>query len=157
MSIFEDNPPAYFNSIEIGMRFKTPGRTVTEADIVAFAGLSGDFNSIHLDAEFAGQSVHKQRIAHGLLVLSIMSGLSTRLAFMKALESTIIGLANLTCRWTRPTYIGDTLHIELEVLEKKPSSKPDRGTILLNRKAVNQRGETVLESDWAIVIKRNVA
>jgi acyl dehydratase len=137
------------------MQFTTSGRTVTEADIVAFAGLSGDFNPLHVDAEHAAQTIHKQRIAHGLLVLSVMSGLSTRLAFMGAIESTLIGLASLTCRWKRPTFIGDTLHIELEVMEKNASvSKTDRGTIILSRKAVNQRGETVLESDWALIIRK---
>jgi acyl dehydratase len=147
----------YFETIDVGAKFETPGRTITEADIVAFAGLSGDYNALHTDAEYAAGTQHKQRIAHGLLVLSIMSGLSTRLPFMKAMEKTLIGLANLQCRWRKPSFIGDTLHIELEVIEKKPSHKPDRGTVILSRKAIDQNGEVVLESEWSLVLKRETA
>jgi acyl dehydratase len=86
-----------------------------------------------------------------------MSGLSTRLPFMKAMEKTLIGLANLQCRWRKPSFIGDTLHIELEVIEKKPSHKPDRGTVILSRKAIDQNGEVVLESEWSLVLKRETA
>ena len=144
----------FFETPEIGDKFVTAGRTVTEADVVAFAGLSGDFNSLHTDAEYAQGTLHKQRLAHGMLVLSIMSGLCTRLPVMKCMERTILGLANLECRWKRPTFIGDTLHIVLEIIDKKPSHKPDRGTIVMRRTAVNQRDETVLESDWSLVIRR---
>lgn len=156
MSILEDieTYKLYFEDIKEGATYTSPARTVTEADIVAFAGLSGDYNALHTDAEFAGKTQHGQRIAHGLLVLSIVSGLSTRLPFMKAMETTLIGLSNLQCRWRRPSFIGDTLRVKLEVVEKNASHKPDRGTVILSRKAINQSDETVMVSEWHLVLKR---
>ena len=147
----------YFETLEPGEHFTTPKRTVTETDVVAFAGLSGDYNALHTDAEFAASTIHGQRIAHGLLVLAITSGLCTRLPVMKAMERTLIGLSNLQCRWRRPTFIGDTIHVLLEVLEKTPSEKSDRGGLLLRRTAINQRGETLMESEWKLVLRRKPA
>ena len=156
MSVLQDieTYEVYFETLTIGDKFKTAGRTVTESDIVAFAGLSGDYNALHTDAEYAATTPHGARIAHGLLVLSIVSGLSTRLPVMKAMERTILGLANLQCRWRRPTKIGDTIHVVLEVAEKKDGAKPDRGAVVLRRTAVNQRGEAVMESDWSLILRR---
>ncbi len=144
----------YFETLSVGDKFKTAGRTVTESDIVSFAGLSGDYNALHTDAEYAATTPHGERIAHGLLVLAIVSGLSTRLPVMKAMERTILGLANLQCRWRRPTKIGDTIHVVLEVAEKNAGAKNDRGALVLRRTAVNQRGETVMESDWSLILRR---
>ena len=144
----------FWETLNVGDRFVSPARTITEADIVAFAGLSGDYNALHTDAAFAATTVHGQRIAHGLLVLSITSGLSTRLPVMKAMETTIIGLAELRCRWRKPSFIGDTIRVELTVDGKTESKKPDRGTIVLRRTARNQHDEAVLESDWSLVVKR---
>ncbi|MDX5361563.1 MAG: MaoC family dehydratase N-terminal domain-containing protein [Alphaproteobacteria bacterium] len=153
-----ENYKVYFDTLEVGERFVSEGRTVTERDIIAFAGLSGDFNALHIDAEYAATTQHGQRIAHGLLVLSIASGLSTQMPVMKFMSSTIVGLANLECRWLKPTFIGDTIHVVLEVTEKVPSrSKPDRGTLVLSRKAVNQRGETVMDSVWKLILKKSDA
>lgn len=156
MSVLQDieKYEVYFETLTIGDKFKTAGRTVTESDIVSFAGLSGDYNALHTDAEYAATTPHGERIAHGLLVLSIVSGLSTRLPVMKAMERTILGLANLQCRWRRPTKIGDTIHVVLEVVEKNPGAKNDRGSVVLRRTAVNQRGETVMESDWSLILRR---
>ncbi len=152
-----ENTTLYYDDIQVGDRFRTAGRTVTEADIVAFAGLSGDFNSLHVDAEFAATTANGQRIAHGLLVLAITSGLATRLPLMKLIEKSILGLAGLECRWLKPTFIGDTLHVDVEVVAREPGRKPDRGTLVLKRAAVNQRGETVMESLWRLVLKARPA
>ena len=147
----------YYDDLEVGDRFETVGRTVTEADIVGFAGLSGDFNSLHMDAEFAATTPHGQRIAHGLLVLSIASGLSTRLPLMKLIERAILALAGLECKWLKPTFVGDTVHVVVEIQGKEPGRKPDRGTLVTKRSAINQRGETVMESVWRIVLKTRPA
>jgi acyl dehydratase len=88
-----------------------------------------------------------------MLVLSIASGLCTRLPLMKLLESAILGLANLECRFTKPVKIGDTIHVVLEIADRQPGRKPDRGTVTMTRTAVNQRGETVMESTWKIVVR----
>jgi acyl dehydratase len=147
----------YFDDLNVGARFQTSGRTVTEGDIVAFAGLSGDFNSLHMDAEFAAGTPHGQRIAHGLLVLAMTSGLSTRLPLMKLIEKAILGLAGLECKWVKPAFIGDTLHAVTEIVAKEPGRKPDRGTLVMKRVAVNQHGETVMESTWRLVLKTRPA
>ena len=144
----------YFETLEIGQRFVSPRRTVTEADVVNFAGLSGDYNGLHTDAVLAAETQHCERIAHGLLVLAITSGLSTRLPAMRGMERTLIGLKNLQVQWRAPTKIGDTLHVIAEVVEKQAGSKPDRGTIVMRRTARNQRGEDVMVSDWSLVLKR---
>jgi acyl dehydratase len=96
----------YFETLEIGQRFVSPRRTVTEADVVNFAGLSGDYNGLHTDAVLAAETQHCERIAHGLLVLAITSGLSTRLPAMRGMERTLIGLKNLQVQWKAPTKIG---------------------------------------------------
>ena len=141
-----------YDDLEPGDRFVSAGRTVTEADVVNFAGLSADFNQLHTDAEFAAGTPHGRRIAHGLLVLSIMSGLSTRLPLNKFMEQSIIGLAGLQAKWLRPVFIGDTLHVLAEVTGKEPGRKPGRGTVLFKRSAINQAGVTVLETEWRIVM-----
>ena len=146
-------PVLYFEDLEIGMQFMSAGRTVTEADIVAFAGLSGDYNALHIDREFAAGTVHGERIAHGLLVLSILSGLSSRVLLMLALGQTIVGLAGLECRWKRPAKIGDTLHVRLTVSGLKPSSNGTNGLLIMQRDAINQNGEVVLESIWKLLIR----
>jgi acyl dehydratase len=147
-----DAPTLFFEDLVVGMQYLSPGRTITEADIVGFAGLSGDYNRLHIDQTFAETTVHGGRIAHGLLVLSILSGLSTRVTLMSALGDTMVGLAGLNCRWIRPTFIGDTLHVKLTVTELKPTSKGDKGVVVLNRNALNQHGKVVLESTWTLLV-----
>jgi acyl dehydratase len=144
----------YFEDFEIGDTFVTSARTVTEADVVNFAGLSADYNALHVDAESAARSIHAGRIAHGLLVLSIASGLCTRLPVMKYLEPSIMGLKNLQCRFARACKLGDTIHVRMRIVQKTTGAKPDRGTLGVERVAINQRGEEVMESRWDIVVKR---
>ncbi len=98
-----DRFEVFFETLEVGQRFVSQRRTVTETDIVNFAGLSGDYNALHMDAIHAAETSHGERIAHGLLVLAIVSGLSSRLPVMRAMERTLIGLTNLQVRWRRPT------------------------------------------------------
>lgn len=149
-----ETPVLFFDDLTVGMEFESAGRTVTETDIVAFAGLSGDFNPLHMDRAFAAAAPHGERIAHGLLVLSILSGLSTRIPLMAAIGGAIIGLAGLECRWKRATRIGDTLHVHMTVADLKPTSKGTSGIVTLNRDAINQDGEVVLESVWKLLLKR---
>lgn len=142
-----------YEDLNIGDVFTTSARTVTEADVVNFAGLSADYNSLHVDAEFAAGTPHGGRIAHGLLVLAVTSGLCTRLPLMKFLEPSILGLANLECKFRIPCKIGDTLHARLAIVDKRPGKKPDRGTLVMELVAVNQRGEDVMVSTWQLVVK----
>ena len=150
-------PHLFFEDLEVGMRFESAGRTVTEADIVAFAGLSGDYNQLHIDAEFAAKTTHGGRIAHGMLVLAIVSGLSTRVPLMLGLGEQIIGLLNLECRFKAATKIGDTLRVILTITELRATSKGDSGVMVLSRNAINQKGEVVMESIWKLLIKTRSA
>ncbi|MBI2468219.1 MAG: MaoC family dehydratase N-terminal domain-containing protein [Candidatus Rokubacteria bacterium] len=141
----------YFEDIRIGDEYLSPGRTVTEADIVAFAGLSGDYNVLHTDAEFMKSSIFGERIAHGLLGLAISSGLGTR-----ALPRPFATLAFLGLRWRfkAPIKIGDTIKVRIQVTEKRETSKPDRGIVVLQRSVLNQRGEVVQEGETDLMVER---
>jgi acyl dehydratase len=140
-----------FEDIGIGDEYLSPGRTVTEADIVAFAGLSGDYNVLHTDAEFMRTSIFGERIAHGLLGLAISSGLGSR-----AMPRPFATLAFLGLRWRfkGPIKIGDTIKVRLKITDKRETSKPDRGIVTIQRTVVNQRGETVQEGDTEIMVER---
>jgi acyl dehydratase len=145
--------PVFFDDFEPGQRFVTAARTVTESDVVSFAGLSGDYNRLHVDAEFAAGTGFGERVAHGLLVLSIASGLSTRLPVSERMQPNIMGLLDLQCRWPGPTRLGDTIHVVLTITECKTTSKPERGIVTMTREVVNQREETVLVSTWKLLVR----
>ncbi len=107
--------PLYFEDVEVGFRFETPSRTVTEADLVAFAGVSGDFNPLHTDAVFAARTIYGERIAHGALVLSLATGLRQRAGVF---DGTLMGLLEIrTWRFIAPVRIGDTIRVVNEVTE----------------------------------------
>lgn len=148
-----DSPRLYFEDLVEGTEYASAGRTITEADIVAFAGLSGDYNQLHVDRDFAARTAHGERIAHGLLVLSVVSGLSTRVSLMAGLGEQIVGLLNLECRFKRATKIGDTIHVRLRIAGLRLTSKGDTGVLNLSREAVDQNGNVVMESSWTLLIK----
>ncbi len=144
----------YWEEIEVGEEYVSPGRTVTEADIVNFAGLSGDWNVLHTDAEVMKQSIFGERIAHGLLGLVIQSGLSSRAMFP---PFATLAFAGLRWRFKGPIRIGDTIKVEVRVREKREWSKPDRGLVILARTVLNQRGEVVQEGETDLLIARRPA
>src|SRR4030042_6000025 len=115
----ENNRPRgkYCEDLAPGQKIFTAGRTVTEADVTAFAGLSGDFNQIHVDADYAGKGPFGQRVAHGLLVLSIVSGLAVQTGIM---DRTVLAFREIA-EWklSRPVFFGDTVRCEMEVLSTK--------------------------------------
>jgi acyl dehydratase len=143
----------FFDEIEIGEEYESPGRTVTETDLVLFAGVSGDYNVLHTDAELMKSSIFGERIAHGLLGLSIQSGLLTRAM------PTYATIASLGLRWKfkGPIKIGDTIHVRAKVTAKKETSKPDRGVVTLERTVLNQRGEVVQEGETDLMVERRPA
>ena len=140
----------YFDDIEVGEEYESPGRTVTETDIVIFAGLSGDYNVLHTDAEFMKQSIFGERIAHGLLGLAIQSGLLTR--GMQAYAT--LAFVGLRWKFKGPIKIGDTIRVRAKVTGKKETSKPDRGVVTLERRVVNQRDEVVQEGETDLMVER---
>ena len=144
----------YFEEFEEGKAYVTRARTVTEADVVAFAGLSGDFNPLHTDAEFMKASPFGERIAHGMLVSSIGTGLSSQMGWF---EGTTLALLEMTFRFKAPVKLGDTVHLVIKVKDKKPTSKPDRGILLMEANVLNQRDELVVEGEWTTMMRRKVA
>lgn len=144
----------WFDDLSVGMGWVTPARTVTEADIVTFAGLSGDYSSIHTDDTFARQGQFGQRIAYGMLVLAITTGLRARLGLFD--ESLIAFLGFDDWRFTRPVFIGDTVRCESEVVALRPSSKPKRGVVTTAMRVLNQHDEIVQEGQTALLIKRAI-
>jgi acyl dehydratase len=143
----------YFQEIEAGRHFTSPGRTVTEADIVSFAGLSGDFNLIHTDAAYAAQGPFGQRIAHGMLVLSIVSGLATRTGFM---EGTVLAWRDLEeWKFSQPVFIGDTVRVDIEVQETKAMPRLGGGMVTLGLRVLNQKDEVVQRGRWGILVQNH--
>lgn len=141
----------YYEDIEVGREYVSPGRTITETDVVQFAGLSGDYNPIHTDAEFARESAFGERIAHGLLGVAVISGLSARIGLF---DGTAIAFLGLTWDFTGPIRLGDTVHLRMTIAEKRETSKPDRGVIHRDMRLVNQHGETVQKGVFKLMVKR---
>lgn len=144
----------YYEDLEIGFECTTPARTVTEADIVTFAGLSGDYNALHTNQEFAKTTIFQGRIAHGILGLAIASGLFTRTEFMQQIQKSLMAFLSLNWKFTGPIKIGDTISVKVKLIEKKETKKPDRGIIVLERTVINHHGEVVQQGETTLMIAR---
>jgi acyl dehydratase len=140
----------YFEEFNVGDKMTSQGRTITEADIVTFAGLSGDYNPIHTDAEFAQAGMFGERIAHGLLILSIASGLAWQLGFM---AGTADAFLSLDCKFAGPTKIGDTLKVSAEVAQKRDMPGSGGGMVVFNVEVTNQRAEVVQKGKWSVLVR----
>jgi acyl dehydratase len=146
----------YFEDLEVGTEVVSPGRTMTEADIVNFAGLSGDFNIIHTDSEFAKETPFGQRIAHGLLGLSIASGLVARNP--GAEQHKLVAFLGMTWDFKNPVLIGDTIRVKQRVAEKRPmKSNPMFGIVIYDATVINQREQVCQTGQWKVMyLKRHV-
>jgi acyl dehydratase len=134
------------------MRFETPRRTVTEADLVHFAGVSGDFNPLHMDEVFAKTTMFGRRVAHGTLVLAISQGLRQSSGDF---HGTLMALLEIRAwRFLKPVFIGDTVGVTTEVGELRQTSRPDRGVFVQRVQVTNQRGEVVQEGELVSLIRR---
>jgi len=140
----------YFEDLQVGTEYVSPGRTVTETDIVLFAGLSGDYNVLHTDAEHMKASIFGERIAHGLLVLAIQGGLLGR----AMPECAGFVAAGLKWKFKGPVRIGDTVHVRARITGKTPGDKPEWGTVTIERRVMNQRGEVVQEGETEHLVER---
>lgn len=140
----------YFEAYNVGDFVTTPGRTITEADIVNFAALSGDWNSIHVDAEYAKQGMFGERIAHGLLGLSIAIGLSVQMGFI---TGTVLAFMGLDWKFRAAIKIGDTIHVRAEIAETKPVPRLGGGIVVFNVEVINQRGEVTQKGTWSMLVK----
>jgi 3-hydroxybutyryl-CoA dehydratase len=151
MPPFSSSPRGmYFEQFELGQRIISAGRTITEADIVSFAGLSGDFTSIHTDAEFAKGTPFGQRVAHGLLIMSIASGLAVRTGII---EGTVLAFREVNdWKFGRPVYIGDTIHAEIDVTEIKALPRLGGGAVTMSVNVKNQKDESTMKGVWVMLV-----
>jgi acyl dehydratase len=143
----------YFEEFQVGQRIVTAARTVTESDVVTFAGLSGDYNQIHTDAAFSQSTPFGQRVAHGLLCLSIVSGLAMRTG---VLEGTVLAFREINeWKFIKPVFLGDTIHAELDVTENKALPRLNAGAVTIAIQVKNQREEVVMKGVWiALVVSK---
>jgi len=141
----------HFEDFTLGLTFKTYGRTLTDADLVQFAGISGDFNPVHMDQETAQSTPFRGRVAHGMLVQSVATGLAVQMGIF---HGTLVAIAGMDIAWKSPARVGDTLRVTMEVVEVDPSPKPKRGKIRFGV-LVQKEDDTVLaESRWYTVVSR---
>lgn len=140
----------YFEEFNVGMSILSAARTVTESDIVSFAGLSGDYNTLHTDAVYTSKTAFGQRIAHGLLCMAIASGLANRTG---AIEGTVIAFREIrNWKFSRPVFIGDTIHVQMDVTETKPMHHLNGGSVNLQISVINQDDHVVMKGTWIVLV-----
>lgn len=145
-------PGLFFEEFNEGDEFISPRRTITEADIVMFAGLSGDYNPLHTDEVFAKETMFGARIAHGMLVLSISTGLASRTGIVDGTAMAFLGINEW--KFLAPVLIGDTVHVNQIVEAKRETKKADRGVITFKCQIINQKGDVVQEGLRTLMVRR---
>ncbi|WP_051114220.1 MaoC/PaaZ C-terminal domain-containing protein [Actinopolymorpha alba] len=140
----------YFEDLEVGQTFVSSGRTVTEADVVGFAGLSGDFNPIHLDREITRSGMFGQRVAHGVLGLSMATGFLDRMGLFKTSMGAMLEIEEW--KFVAPIFVNDTLHLEMTIESTRLTSKGTSGVVRRRLRLINQRDEVVQDGIIAVLI-----
>lgn len=141
----------YYDDLKQHDEFLTHGRTISESVVTNYAGVSGDFGDIHLDKEVGKTTIFKGNIAHGLCVLSVASGLVVQTGL---LNKTIAFYGIQNWSFTKPVFFDDTIKVKILVLNKKDSSKKDRGIITFGINILNQRNEIVQKGEWSVMLAR---
>jgi len=140
----------YFEEFTVGQKITTEKRSITEDDILTFAKLSGDDNRIHTDPEFSKTTPFGKQIAHGLLGLSIASGLSWQTGLM---DGTVIAFREVKeWKFVKPVFIGDTIYTELETVETKALPRIGGGSVTINLEVKNQNDEVCHRGTWVVLI-----
>jgi acyl dehydratase len=139
----------YFDDFSVGQKFISKSRTLTEADIVNFAGLSWDHNQLHTDAVYAGQTRYGDRIAHGLLGVVAHAGLTYQLT-----EDSILALLEINWKFHLPIYVGDTIHVQQTVKALRESSSGDRGILTFEKEVQNQKNKVVQTGTTTILLAK---
>ncbi|MHA2217090.1 MAG: MaoC/PaaZ C-terminal domain-containing protein [Candidatus Hodarchaeales archaeon] len=142
-----------YEDLEVDAEHKSSGRTVTEADVVNFAGLSADYNNMHIDEEFAKKTVFKTRVAHGMLVTSIATGLW----FTMPRLATVAFMGLEDWRFSGAVFPGDTIHITRKLVEKREHKRPNMGFFIFEVNVHNQKDEVVQKGKWVILVTRKEA
>lgn len=141
----------YFEDFTPGAVIPSHGRTITETDVLNFAGVSGDFNVLHVDRTWAADTPFGEPIAHGLLGLAIVSGLMHQTG---VINGTIVAFLGLTWKFVGPVRFGDTIRPRMTVRAARETSKPDRGIVVLDFEVTNQRGEPVQAGEFTLMMRR---
>jgi len=141
----------FYDDLKQNDEYFTHGRTITETVVTNYAGVSGDFGDIHLDKEVGRATIFERNIAHGLCVLSVASGLVVQTGL---LNKTIAFYGIHNWSFTKPVFFDDTIKVKILVLDKKDSSKKDRGIVTFNVNILNQRDEVVQKGEWSVMIAR---
>ncbi len=143
-----------YEAVEIGEGFETQGRTITEADVLNFAGVSGDFNHLHTDAETMADSPLGGRVAHGTLVLAVTTGLLWQARTAEEREHLVAFYGMDELRFVKPVFIGDTVHAETEITEKWETDHPAASGIVRQQVTTkNQDDETVLSVEFLLLVR----
>jgi acyl dehydratase len=140
-----------FDEFKVGDEFTTASRTITEADVVNFAGLSGDFNPLHTNEEFGKSTPFKGRVAHGMLSIAIATGLANQLGIF---EGTTVALLSMTINYKGAAKFGDTIYLVLKVVDKKETSKSDKGIVTFNTIVNNQNDNPIVEGQWIVMLRK---
>ena len=141
---------SYFDDFQTGQEVETPARTITEADIVAFSGLSGDYNALHTDSVFAAKGPYGKRIAQGLLGLSVTSGLIARLGI---LEEAVLAFREVKWKFKKPVFIGDTIFARVKVISTKFIRRFSGGLVELAIRLYNQHQQIVQIGTWKVLLR----
>ena len=142
----------HYEDFRPGQEFLSQGRTITEADVVTFAGWSWDTNPVHTDAESARHGRFREPIAHGLLGLSVAMGLASRLGVFESCSIALLGIEGW--RFRRPLVVGDTVRCRVEILDTRLTSKGDAGILRRRFTLLNQRDEDVQEGELPLLVSR---
>lgn len=142
----------YFEDLNVGDEAESGGRTVTEADVVGFAAVSGDYNRLHIDEEFAKNSVFGKRVAHGMLGLAMCTGQQVMAMEPKIRTLAFLGLGEWVFKG--PIFPGDTIRAKRIIESKRETSKADRGIVVYRMQVLNQRDEVVQEGTWNLMVAR---
>jgi len=139
-----------FEDMSVGDAVTSPARTVTEADVTLFAGLSGDYNPLHTDAVHAAATPFGQRIAHGLLGLAMASGLVARAGIT---DANVLAFMGLSWKFRKPVFLGDTIRVRTEVSRTRAMPSAGAGIVTLDVTVINQDDDTVQEGEWRLMLR----
>lgn len=140
----------YFEEFSVGQSLVTAGRTITESDVVNFAGVSGDFNQMHVDAEYAAVGEFGERVAHGLLVVSIAVGLIVQTGLM---EGTVLAFREMDWKFSRAVLIGDTVRAKIEITRLKSLPRLGGGSINAKVTVLNQQDQAVHRGNMVLLVR----
>ena len=144
----------YFEEFTEGLTIQTRGRTITEADIVNFAGVSGDYNPMHTDAEYSKDHEYKARVAHGALVFSVATGLAYAQGFI---EGTVIAFTSFEMKLRKPVFIGETISVSVTVTKLRAMPSAGGGFVSFDVKITNQDGGIVEKGEWTVLVRSDPA